>query len=138
MSNSPKARQKQEITAMKAEMYSGPLPHPDIIRQYDEISPGAAEKIFDSFVRQNEHRIEMESRVVKDSIFRAKLGLVMSFILSLICLYIAYKLFNTDKGSYGFGLILVNIAALVSVFYRTATKKEDELSNKRDNLDKLK
>ena len=35
-------REEQEMAISKLEMYSGPIPHPDILKKYDELDPGAA------------------------------------------------------------------------------------------------
>ncbi|KGF06839.1 hypothetical protein HMPREF1634_07440 [Tissierellia bacterium S7-1-4] len=135
MTNKPSLQNKKNIIAQqRTEMFSGPLPHPEIIRQYDEICPGTAEKIVDSFVKQTNHRIDMETRVIKSSVFRANVGLFMAFIISLICLYIAYKLFNDDKSLYGLGLVILNLATLISVFIKKSNDKNKELKEKEENL----
>ena len=45
----------QRITV--SERYEGPLPRPDHLREYEDILPGAAERIFSSSERQLEHNI---------------------------------------------------------------------------------
>lgn len=136
MSNKPTIPNNKKIIAaeQRTELFSGPLPHPDIIEKYDAICPGTAEKIVNSFVKQTEHRIEMESVVIKNSIFRANVGLFMAFIISLICLYISYKLFNDNKSGYAFGLVLLNLATLISVFIKRTNDKNKELKEKEENI----
>lgn len=36
-------KQRDEVIS-KLEMYSGPIPHPDILKKYNDIDPGAAKK----------------------------------------------------------------------------------------------
>lgn len=42
------------------EMYSGPIPHPEILAQYDKIDPGAAKLIIENGVKESEHRRSLE------------------------------------------------------------------------------
>lgn len=49
--------------------FSGPLPHPQTLRQYDEVLPGAAERILRMAEKQQDHRIGMDQSGV-----RRKLG----------------------------------------------------------------
>ena len=43
------------------ENFSGPLPHPALFGQYNEILPGAAERIFRMTEKQLDHAIELEN-----------------------------------------------------------------------------
>lgn len=54
-------RQQQQAMA-KLEMYSGPIPHPDILRKYDMIDPGAAKQIIDNGVEESRHRRQLENQ----------------------------------------------------------------------------
>jgi hypothetical protein len=38
------------------EHFTGPLPHPETLRAYNEIHPGAAKLILDRFEAQSDHR----------------------------------------------------------------------------------
>ena|SRR2546429_9443891 len=49
---------------MYAEVYSGALPHPKHLAEYDEIVPGYAKKILDKAMEQTDHRIDIETRVI--------------------------------------------------------------------------
>lgn len=44
---------QQQMAMAKLEMYSGPIPHPDILKQYDEINPGAAQLIIKNGVKNS-------------------------------------------------------------------------------------
>ncbi len=49
-----------KITAVH-QSFSGPLPHPDLLRHYNEILPGVAERIFSMAEAEAEHQHAMES-----------------------------------------------------------------------------
>ncbi len=54
-----------ELTYQKTEIYSGPLPSPDVLNAYNAVYPGAAELIFDSFRKQTDHRIDIEKKQIE-------------------------------------------------------------------------
>ncbi len=60
--------------------FSGPLPHPQILRQYNEVLPGAAERILIMAEKQQDHRIGMDRSGVR----RANWGLGAGYSLSVM------------------------------------------------------
>ncbi len=56
----------------KTEMFSGPLPHPDILQRFNDIVPGAAERILKMAEGQFEHRTALEKKVIESDIARSK------------------------------------------------------------------
>ena len=68
---------QQQIT----ESFSGPLPPPQVLQQYNEIVPGLAGRIVAHAERQTEHRIQMEAKVIHSDISKSWAGLVCGFVL---------------------------------------------------------
>lgn len=60
-----------KITQVSAQQWSGPLPSPDALERFDQISPGAAEIIIDEFVKEADHRRKLEDR---DQRFQVRYG----------------------------------------------------------------
>lgn len=57
---------KQRIIAcIRREEFRGPLPHPKILQQYEEIQPGFAKEIMQMAVNEQGHRHKMESMIVE-------------------------------------------------------------------------
>lgn len=48
--------------------YQGDIPHPDILKGFDEISPGTAKKLIDLAIEQSSLRIAMESKALDANI----------------------------------------------------------------------
>ena len=62
-------KDKEKIIAyIQKEEFRGPLPHPELLRQYNEVSPGFADKIMHMAMQEQNHRHELESRIVKSEI----------------------------------------------------------------------
>lgn len=58
-----------------SEQFSGPMPHPKHLREYDDILPGAAERILSMAERNLEHNIGMDEKVVGAEIADRNLGM---------------------------------------------------------------
>ncbi len=63
--------------------YSGPLPPPEDLREYEHIQKGAADRIIVVLEKQVEHRIEQESKIVDNEHDLSKRGQYMGFVLCL-------------------------------------------------------
>lgn len=57
----------------------GPLPHPEILKQYENVYPGAAEKMFAMATEEGKHRMELEKQVVSGDLSRSFWGLCFGF-----------------------------------------------------------
>jgi len=70
--------------------FSGPLPPPQILQRYDEILPGAAERILAMAERQGRHRQDLESRSLESQARdlqaarrEARLGQIFALLIAL-------------------------------------------------------
>jgi uncharacterized membrane protein len=75
-------KQKAIVSAEVRETYSGPLPHPRHLKEYEAIYPGAAKIIFDMAQSQREHRQTLERKVIESNITNERTGIFFAFILT--------------------------------------------------------
>ena len=81
--NAPKAI----VAQVKASaIFTGPLPPPQILAQYEQITPGFANRVMTFAEEQQRHRIELESQVIPETINTSKRGQVFAFIIALVAL----------------------------------------------------
>ena len=66
------------------EIHSGPLPAPQILLQYNQIIPGAADRIIVMAEQQASHRQKLEQIVVKSGARDSLLGLIFGLIIGLV------------------------------------------------------
>lgn len=66
--------------------FSGPIPPPNIIKGYEQILPGSAERLIAMAERQAAHRQEMEKMMVKAESRDSLLGVCFAFLLGIGCL----------------------------------------------------
>ncbi|QQR78310.1 MAG: DUF2335 domain-containing protein [Candidatus Moraniibacteriota bacterium] len=107
------------VTERRLEMYAGPLPHPDLLKRYREIVPDAPERILRMAEKQNEHRIEIEKKVISGNIWNERLGLIAGFSVCLYALYLGTQILMSGHEGYGFSAILSALASLVGVYIYT-------------------
>lgn len=80
------------VRVTEATTFSGPIPPPELLKQYDEIIPNGANRIITMAENQSAHRIELEKIVIRGDSRRANAGLVCGFVFGLIVVYLSYLL----------------------------------------------
>lgn len=63
---------------------SGPIPSPQILAGYEQILPGAAERVVAMAEKEQEHRHRMESRMVSGTLRTVLVGQVLGGALGLV------------------------------------------------------
>ena len=59
---------KERIITYIHEDFSGPLPHPHTLKQYEEIHPGFAEEIIKMTINEQKHRQKLENAIVASEV----------------------------------------------------------------------
>ena len=126
--NTPKLhdedKENQLLIQQRAEMFSGPIPPPELIERYEKILPGAAKTIFSEWESQTMHRQKIERSVIATDNLKSILGLVFGFIVVLVAIaggiYIALR----GKELFGSGLSLAGLALLAGAFITSRKQKE--------------
>ena len=139
--NLPKSQNNTGSLVVKREVsqsFSGPLPHPDVLRQFNEVVPGAAERIIKMAEEQSAHRKELEKKVIDSDISRSKWGQILGFIIAITGLGVSAMVSVYGNALAG-GIIGVGtLVSLVGVFmYGSKTRsKEREVKNLKDIKEK--
>ncbi len=91
--NNPPAKGNSQSTPVATSItISGPLPSPQILQQYEQLIPGGAERILKMAEKQSDHRISMESQVIRWNIVKSKGGMMCAVVISLYALYVAKEI----------------------------------------------
>jgi len=70
------------VTAvLMSEKFSGPIAHPRHLREYEDICPGAAERIIAMAETRNNHNIEIQKMAIHAEISDRKRGMYMGALL---------------------------------------------------------
>lgn len=116
MQNSLPKQQNKSQEMMVQEVFSGPLPHPSILEKYEQVVPGAAERIFKSFENQTEHRHKIEKSVIKTQNRLSIVGLVFGFIIAMTTIIGGIYTVLKDRPLLGGALSFSGLAILVGAF----------------------
>ena len=91
--NSPQARNPaSQLVQQKLEITAGPIPSPQVLQQYNQVMPDAAERIVRMAEKQSDHRIDLERKVVDSNIIKSYLGMILAATIALYGLYIAKEI----------------------------------------------
>lgn len=111
-----------------ATAYAGPIPPPDLLRQYEELDPGRAAKILNVAERQSDHRMDIERKVITSDIRRSWAGLAAAFILSLTTVCIGGYLVYLDHDTAGATIATAGLGSVVGTFiYGTKSQREERV-----------
>jgi len=113
-------------------IFHGPLPPPEILQQYNDCYPKAAEIIFSNFQKQVTHRINIEDRVVNSNIRNGTLGIIAGFILGLVGIVGGIYLLTIDKEISGYVALIASITSLTLVYIKGKKNTSEEIKQKRN------
>lgn len=113
--------------------FSGPLPPPSALIQYNHAHPDAAERIIAMSEKQQAHRHKLEAKVVGSDNFRASFGLVLGASIAVTALWMAYRLIMNDKTAEGLATVLIALGAPVGAFIYAHSRKTRDLEEKGDD-----
>jgi len=128
---SPQELQQIVRGEIRQEIYSGPLPRPEDLGRYNEICPGAADRIITVFEKQSEHRRGLEEKVVTSNIRNERLGQKLAFTLALVVICSGVYLLATGKNVIGLTTTLTPLAVLTGVFFGAKGRNRKELTSKK-------
>ena len=118
-------------TIVSMEHYEGAIPHPKLMKEWEELVPGSAKSIFRHFEQQSEHRIESEKKVVRANNFKLYVGPIFAFIIAMTAvgggIYISVTQQVVVGGLLSFsGLATIIAPFLVNELRQSRQDKESE------------
>ncbi|MHB8710486.1 MAG: DUF2335 domain-containing protein [Minisyncoccota bacterium] len=123
--NKPAANGKVQMVARTS--FSGPLPPPEILRGYESVLPGLADRIVKMAENQSVHRQRLESRVIWFDGVRSSLGLVFGLIIALAGIVAGTYLILNGNDTAGLASLIIPLGVIVSAFvYQKRKGSRDE------------
>lgn len=111
-----KSERFQAMMVRHETSFSGPLPPPDSIREYNQILPGGAERIFAMAEKEQGHRHAVTSTAVNGSVNKDRRGQWMGFSIAIIILAMAAVFAWRGNTTFAGTLVAIDLLGLVSVF----------------------
>ena len=120
---------KQEVKTIS---FSGPVPPPDMLEKYEKIVPGSGKIIFEQFVKQTNHRHQMETKVTESNIKNETRGQWMGFIIFMIGVGGGIALLWKGVNIAGYISLFGSLAAIIGMFVTRKSKVKKELKEKKE------
>ena len=118
-------KQNQIEAQVTTQQFSGPVPHPEILRGYDQIFPGAAERILTMAELDQKHQIELESSAQHLAAKEIKRGQIFGLVVSISAFItsIASLILSFEKAA--MVIVGTTVVGLVTVFLTSRSAKSD-------------
>ncbi|MDR1611903.1 MAG: DUF2335 domain-containing protein [Planctomycetota bacterium] len=114
---------------------SGPIPSHEEFAGYNEVLPGAANRILAMAEQQTLHRHGLENRVIKHDIIKSYAGLVCGLIVCLAGFYTAFKTVELGYPVVGMLFGAAPLCGLVAVFIKATNLRQRERDTMRQMQD---
>lgn len=123
----------QVVQEISMRHYSGPIPHPDILRGIEDIAPGSAAKVIQMALDQGKHRQEMERHVVRCQTNQSSTGQWLGFTIAMFGIIASVYLIATGHDVAGSVLGGIDLISLVSIFVLGKVAQNKDLEERKDS-----
>jgi len=114
--------------------FSGPIPPPELLAQYDQIIPDGANRLLIMAEKQSNHRQHLEKWAIIGGTILSYFGVACACVIALIVSYYGYQLINHGYAISGTIFSGVGLVGLVAAFiYGTRSRREERLRRDQQN-----
>lgn len=131
----PDDREMLLAAAVKHIQYEGPLPPGYMLREYEEVLPGAADRVFRMAEQQAEHRQCLEKQVVASKSRAELLGVIFAGAIVLVTVIGGIFLIHEGNGIAGFSTLVMGIGGIAGTFIYGTRSEKKERAEKREQRD---
>ncbi len=121
----------QFVARVEGTLFQGPLPPPEILAGYDDVTPGAADRIITMAEKNQAHRHALEAKVIPAGIMSERIGQILAFVLYVATLASGTYLVSVGKETIGITEMLGTTAAFGALYFHGQREKKRELRGKR-------
>lgn len=120
--------------------FSGPIPHPDLLKGYEDIAKGSAGRIISMAEKQQEHRMMLERKLQQTESRDSLAGILCATIISIGCLVAGVAVALKSPGVSGkflgglFGLSGIG-SVMVTMIRDTRTQAKEKQNSSDDSDD---
>jgi uncharacterized membrane protein len=105
---------KQSVEVMTA--FQGPLPSPDILKGFEDVLPGSAERIMKMAEKEQASRHSLERRYASGGILMMILGMVSGLVSLLVIGYLVKYAIDKDVPNVAMILGSTSLVGVIGVF----------------------
>lgn len=116
----------QKLEMSRSITYSGAVPPPEMLREFDKIIPNGADRFMKMAEEQSEHRRKIEQKIVESNVRNENLGLKFAFSISIIGL-ISAAILSYIGNNVGAGVFAIPaLGGLVNSFLNLSRGKTNK------------
>ena len=130
----PQIERREVRAEMQVASFSGPLPPPAVLAQYNDAVPNGADRIMAMAERQSAHRERLEARVVDGNVANQTRGSYFAFIVMLVAILSGFFLIHEGKGAEGLTSIIAAVGGVIGVFFYSKLEQKKEREEKATAL----
>lgn len=121
----PKDQREKILISVEAslEQYQGPLPHPEHLKEFNEIIPNGAERIMAVYERQVLHRHDLEKGQMAIHSRSTIIGQVFGFIMCILVLAFAAYAISMGQTATAISTVIAQIVFVGGAFVYTKMSK---------------
>jgi uncharacterized membrane protein len=123
---------KFSLISHRVARFAGPLPPPGVLKEYDSVQPGFAERIVAMAEREQSHRHGLEKRGLSGAINAERFGQVFAFLLSLLLIGGSIYLIATGNATSG---TLLGGSTIIGLAYVFITGRKPQSKKGSDDSD---
>ena len=117
-------------------VYSGPIPPASDLEKYEDVLPGAADRILSMAEKQSQHRQKMENTMLEASIEAEKRGQLFGFIIFGITIIAGFLLLLLNKSLEGLISLIIAVGGILGLFIYNRVDTKKELKRKENTNNK--
>ena len=119
--------------AMERSTFSGPIPPPELFKEYEEVLPGATERILKMAEKQQDHRTKIEEKIAENNFSLSIRGQIFGCFLAFVCLLVsAFLGYNGHDWLGG----IIGGGSIISILIVFVLNKEPSSPKNEKNQDK--
>lgn len=123
----------QRRVSLQASYFEGPLPKPEVFRQYEDICPGAADRILRMAELEGEHRRAQEARLAGGAITAQNRGQIFGFSVVIVFGLIGGGLLLAGVPAAGVSIVLGAGGTMLvgAIWNKVEDRKERQLEERK-------
>lgn len=123
------------ITVVQQEIFSGPIPHPRLLAEYEKLMPGSMDRFMKMAEQQQAHRMKLEDAAVNSQLKTNNRGQIFGFILAALVILGGIAMAFVGLPWFGVPLTVGMMAVLVVLFTKGKIHIDGDLKNKKGSVD---
>jgi uncharacterized membrane protein len=111
---------------LEASFYSGPIPDPDMLAQFEHVLPGSADRLLRMAEKEQDHRHEDQRRRTGAEVFQRKGGLMSATVICLLVAGGGIYLLGLGRNIEGFVALIGSLGVLAASFIAAFAAKASQ------------